>query len=500
MSDMAASTPRRGFDATGPVAGALGLAACGVYAMTLAPISDHAWQFYMAERVLDGARLYIDVGAADMHPPLFTWLAMAIEAVGRLVSVSGLALYPVFVFLAVATTAWTWWRTAPASGWMLAVLVLALLPMAGPYYGQGEHLGLILALPYFIGAAGAAEGRPLPRGAALAVGLAAGFGLAMKPHFALVWVGIEAYVALRRGWRSLLRVESVAIGSFFVLYVIAALLFTPTLFELVPWLAKLYPRFGPKAFSAVLLDKRALLLAAGLLASLSVRGKDGWTTISRVLAIGALAMYGALLLQAKGWGYHWYPVSALSVVLCGLALRPHLGRLRIAAPAIAIIAAIWMQRQSDRTGRILVRDPTNLPDLMEVVEQHAAGESILALSHLLQTGFPLVNLTGTRWASPYAHLWMVPAMYSDERGYALPIGYRETGEWQPLEQQMFDRIWESIERLDPALIILHVPLASGFDMRAYFETDARFRDHFARAPTIDTIGRYIILGRPVASP
>jgi hypothetical protein len=65
---------------------------------------------------------------------------------------------------------------------------------------------------------------------------------------------------------------------------------------------------------------------------------------------------------------------------------------------------------------------------------------------------------------------------------------------------MFDRIWASIAREDPALIILHVPLASGFDMRAYFETDARFRDHFARSPTIDTIGRYIILGRPVASP
>jgi hypothetical protein len=45
---------------------------------------------------------------------------------------------------------------------------------------------------------------------------------------------------------------------------------------------------------------------------------------------------------------------------------------------------------------------------------------------------------------------------------------------------------------------MHVPLANGFDMRAYFETDARFRARFARSPVIDTIGRYIVLGRPVS--
>jgi hypothetical protein len=36
---------------------------------------------------------------------------MAIEAVGRLVNVSGLALYPVFIFVAAACAAWAWWRS-----------------------------------------------------------------------------------------------------------------------------------------------------------------------------------------------------------------------------------------------------------------------------------------------------------------------------------------------------------------------------------------------------
>jgi hypothetical protein len=166
---------RSGIDLTGPLPAALALLGCALYAVTLAPVSDHGWQFYMAERMLDGADLYIDVGAADMHPPLFTWLAMAIAAFGRLVNIDGLTLYPVVVLLVVAGSLESSRRLLQASGWMLAVLVLAFMPMAGPFYGQGEHLALVLAFPYFAGAAAAIRGHPASRGA-IAAGIAAGIG------------------------------------------------------------------------------------------------------------------------------------------------------------------------------------------------------------------------------------------------------------------------------------------------------------------------------------
>jgi hypothetical protein len=65
-----------------------------------------------------------------------------------------------------------------------------------------------------------------------------------------------------------------------------------------------------------------------------------------------------------------------------------------------------------------------------------------------------------------------------------------------VEQEMFDRLWDRISRDDPAITIVQAPFANGFDMRAYFETDVRFRERFARSPVLDTIGSYIILGRP----
>jgi hypothetical protein len=487
---------RIGIDLTGPLPAMLAFAACAVYAATLSPVPDHAWQFYMAERALDGARLYVDIGAADMHPPLFTWLAMAIARLGRLVHVDGLTLYPVMVLCAVAASLHAWRRITTASGWMTSVLVVALLPAAGPYYGQGEHLALVLSIPYLAGAAATIRGRPSSAAGAIVAGTLAGIGLALKPHFALVWIGVEACVAFHRGPRSLLRPQSIAVGSVFVLYVVTTIAFTPEFFQALPWLMQLYPQaFGVERLTIVF-DERALLLALGLFAGFSIRRDAGLGPLARVLSIAALAMYAAMLLQAKGWGYHWYPVIALSFVLCGLALQPHLYRRRFAAPALAVLAVLWMQAQAVRTTRLLVVDPVMLPQMMDAVDEHARGQAIVAFSHIIETGFPLVNLTGSRWASPYAHLWMVPAMYADAWAQRIPLRYRDVGQWSELEQLIFDRLWQQLERDDPALTFVPLPLANGFDMRAYFETDERFRDRLARSPVLDTIGRYIVLGRP----
>jgi hypothetical protein len=369
----------------------------------------------------------------------------------------------------------------------------ALLAVAGPYYGQGEHLALVLALPYLAGTARAAQGQPLARGAAVATAIVAGIGLAMKPHFALVWAGVEIWLATRRGVRSLLRAESITIGTVFVLYVVASLVFTPTLFQLLPWLMQLYPKFAPVDFSTILLSPRLLLLLAGLGAAWTMRRDEQWGPLAHVFAVTACALYAALLLQGKGWGYHWYPVAAVSMILCGIAIRPYLERAVVAAPALAVIGAFVMHLQADRTTRLLVTDPVMLPQMMDEVERHAAGRSIVAYSHLLQTGFPLVNLTRSQWASPYAHLWMLPAIYADAWSGRQPVRYRETGEWADLEQQILDRLWVQFERDRPAVIILHAPTASGFDFRTWLETDPRFANALKSMQLVGQTGRYVVL-------
>jgi hypothetical protein len=505
LEGLAPGSPARGerrpLDLSGPVPAVLALIGCALFAVSIPPVPDHGYQFYLATQLLDGARLYVDVGAADQHPPLVTWLAAAFVALGRATGVSAMLLHSLAVSCTVAASIYCVWRLARLSGFMVAVLVLALMALAGPYFGQGEHLALVLALPYLASAAAVRDGRQLSRRASILIAIVAALGLAMKPYFALVWVGVELYIAQGRGARSLLRAESLAIFLVFLLYVIATAVFTPDFFKLVPAVLNLYPHFAHVSLRSMLFDRRTLLLVVALAAARTMQQDDGAKHLADIISIAALAMFSAVLMQGKGWGYHWYPVNALAVVLCGLATAPHVSRYaRIAVPALAVAAVVVMNLQVQRTERLLVQAPSFLPGMMRATERYAKGGSIIALSHTLNVAFPLVNLSGARWGLPYGHLWMIPAIYEDAWEGRAPFHYRVAGKWQGLEQQMFDRVWTSIERIDPAIIIVPLPFANGFNMRQYFETDPRFRDRFRRSPVLDTVGYYLVIGRPAGAP
>ncbi len=482
-----------------PLAAVIAFIGCSLFALSIPPIPDHAYQFHIAARYLDGARLYVDVAAADMHPPLFTWVAALFVVLGRVTGVDGLLLFSLFVSATIAVSLHFVWKHCAVPVFFMVVAIFAMMSMAGPYFGQGDQLAVILSLPYLVSAARGADGREQAMRSRIAVAFASAFGLAMKPHFALVWVGVEAWLALRRGARSLLRLEAVTIGVLFVLYVAATAVVTPEFYAIVPWALALYPRFAPVPLASLIFTVNVLPMLAGLVAGRSAAKDPQLASLANVLTIAMLAMYVAVVLQGKGWGYHWYPVNALAVMLCGLALSRHINpphassATRLVTPLLAVAAIFVMNLQVARTARLLVAPPGFLPAMIDATEQHAKGGSVIALSHTLNVAFPLVNMTGVSWPLPYAHLWMVPAMYADAWAGRERFRYRETGPWRDLESVMFDRVWNALEREPDAMLVIPMPFDNGFDMRAYFETDPRFRARFAASAVVDTVGYYVVL-------
>ena len=490
----AASSTARNADLTGVLSVMLAVVGCGLFALSMPAVPDHGYQFFLAREILGGAKLYVDVAAADMHPPLFTWFAASIEIIARAFGTTGLRIYPFVVIALTSGSLWTLWRLGLRSSFVLMAVAVALLPMAGPYLGQGEHLALICSLPYLAASAIAPEAmarRPFTR---VLIAIAAAFGLAMKPYFALVWIGTELYLAQQHGRRSLLRIENFIIAICFTGYVVATALITPEFFRLLPWLMQLYPRFAHAPLSAILVDRRMLLLIVALVIVRIFKIGPEWYRLADVLSIAALAMFVAVLLQGKDWGYHWYPVTALSVVMIGLTLRQFGERLRLVTVIIGVVAVLWMNRQVDRTAALLAAPPAYLGQLIEVVEKRAQGGPIVALADNIHAGFPLVSYTGVGWASPYAHLWMIPAMYRDSWYRGAPWRYRSAGKWQGLEQQMFDGLWTAIDRKKPTLMLLQVPLDNGFNTMDYFATDPRFEALFRRSIQLETVGHYRIIG------
>lgn len=465
----------------GPWPVALAALACAWFVLGIAPVPDHAYQLHLARRVLDGAVLYVDVAAADMHPPLFTWLMMAVERLARVIGVDALHLFPWIVAgLTLGSVGLAWWVSA-RSPMVLAVVVLAVLPLSDAFFGQGEHIAVLACLPYLF-----ASAREVPAGGRAvraAVALLAAVGMAMKPHFAMVWLVTELYRARQFGWAALWRMENVLIGALFVLYLLATAMLYPQFFALVPWLAELYPLFFPTPLPVMLGDPRAALLLTALLSAFVFRDTPEWTRSARVLALAALALFAAMLLQHKGWGYHWYPTVALSIGVLGIALRRVLLRgAVILVPLLAAVSVVVSSGQALRVEHLLQRPPTELRETLALVQAHAGGRPVAALSQYIQAGFPLVGVADVQWALPYAHLWMVRAIRE------LPA--ERAAHFRPLEATIRDRIWQAVAERRPRLLLVERAVGPGIDMRTWFESDPRFRGLFASATLVGATSSY----------
>jgi hypothetical protein len=441
---------------------------------------DHAWQFYLARQVLDGARLYLDVGAAEMHPPLITWVSMLMESIGRVLGVSGIDVYVAFVLLTAAASLYASWRLGARSPMLMVVLILAVVVWPGYQFAQGDHLAVLWSLPYLTAATRYVDGQRLSPRAALAVGIAAGLGMSMKPHFALLWIATELYVAYNVRWQTLWRTESISILSVFIVYVLATALITPQFFQMT-WIPELYVKFGRAPYTHFIINSAVLLLVIASLAVWRLPTPPELQRLSHVFLLAAVTLFAAAVLQFKGWRHHWIPSEMMAIAAIGAALP---WRSWLVPGAIALLSVALTAGNVRSARQELVGEPYFQGSIIPLLEHYGKDGSYLVLAEGPFAAFPLVTDRHVRWASPYMHLWQVPALYPDFwRGK--PLQYHPLEQRGKVERDMFDQIWRHVERDQPAVILLQKVVS--FDFAAYFSSDPRFAAlfrHYLEAPPI----------------
>lgn len=198
------------------------------------PNHDVAWVLWGSREMLGGATWGRDI--IEPNPPLAWYLAIPSAWVAQLlgtptaatfhVMVAGAALCSLAAFEMLA-------RTDPLvrpAERHLPTLIAALFLLVLPYrdFGQREHLMLIGALPYLaLTALRQSGGMPVQRAAALAAGVAAGLGFALKPYFLVVPLLVEiTTLVVARRWTLALRPEVLAIAGVVGVYGLFVLLFT----------------------------------------------------------------------------------------------------------------------------------------------------------------------------------------------------------------------------------------------------------------------------------
>lgn len=482
---------------------------------------DIGWLVYIAGRVLDGARLYVEL--VEANPPLIVVLNMPAALLSRVLGISDILAFELFVFALIAITLWlsarVLRRLVPASTDMvsrrlfllLATFVLCAIPATSNVFAQREHILLVLLLPYLLAVAARATLIPLDPRTTITVGVLAGVGVALKPYFVIPWVLAEIYLALRVGpKRAWLRPENIAVVAVLVSYAIAVVVFTPDYFGLVMILGAVYGDFLPTTYTSILTDWRALYVEHALIVTWVTPSDNRTRELRKVLALVTVGFMLATLLQHKGWEYHWYPPLAGATLLLGVVLWDAVQSTKAKALCLRIGFVIpvallaLMAAKSIRQVQHSVNPEPGAPYMRDliapmsrIIRDEPKGVSIAAFSSLPFPMFPAVNHTGARWAIRFNHFWALSGPYAAQARSGSAIRYHRPDQMTPAERLVYDGAISDMLRNTPRLLFVLMPPNGSlphpkFNYITYFSQDPRFARLMQHYKVIARVGNYLV--------
>ncbi|NNG14963.1 MAG: hypothetical protein HKM89_00695, partial [Gemmatimonadales bacterium] len=146
------------------------------------PGADNAYLLHAAGRVLDGARLYVDI--IEINPPLIVAFNFPPVLIARITGLPDLLVFRIGVGLLLGVSIllsqaslrpiFRGEHRGRRALTLLLAFVLFILP--AETFGEREHLMLALVLPYLFLVVARRMGRPAPMPYAHVIGVLAGFG------------------------------------------------------------------------------------------------------------------------------------------------------------------------------------------------------------------------------------------------------------------------------------------------------------------------------------
>lgn len=474
---------------------------------------DVSWLAYIAEAVLSGARLYEDL--SEVNPPLIVWLHTPAAFFAQILGVSSVPVFLAFVAgLALFSLTLCYKLTRFfTDGWerglLLLLLTYAFFPATDRDFGQREHLLILLLFPYLLLLAGRLKGLQLNRRLAVIVGVLAGMGVGLKPHFVVAWVALEAFTVLsQRNWRVAFRPESASLMAFGVGYGLVVVLLTPQWHQSIPLISAAYS-VGPP-LRVLLVNPWTLIPVGATLLALVAPSSSAWRELRQVLLVLVVSLLSVAVWQGKGFPYQYYPAGASGIVLLGMTvldlvreLNRRKARRGSVILAVGLLTVITLLVQGSAAHALASWSGARAQEAEReraIAEAMRGHGSVAFLSLALEDAFPAVNHAGVEWRMAFPSLWYLPGVYRVWESRGGPAGYHTKAEMGEVERWYFDKAVESITREPPELILVDIPPDSRgadppFDFVGYFSQDWRFAKMLSAYQPTDTVSGYQIYRR-----
>jgi hypothetical protein len=298
---------------------------------------DASLHLLIGELLLRGAVPYVDY--VEINPPLVHYLHVIPVAIARWIGVNPI---PVFLLLIQVLSVWSiavgvylLARNAGAPGlrigavMALSTTVLDLKLFTVNEFGQREHIFFLLVMPYVILRWLRWRGR-LTHGSSLGiiVGLAAGVGAYIKPHFLLILLALEVFWSVVEGrgmfgkGPEVLAVVGLGLGYALWLLLMPQEMRAGLIAVVQSVLSGGYRAYGDRGAISLILDQNILLLF-GLVPFLFFRLINNADEVESmiqsmsVFTLSALVVYG---LQGRGFAYHLIPAMGSEYLVAFLVI------------------------------------------------------------------------------------------------------------------------------------------------------------------------------------
>jgi hypothetical protein len=406
-----------------------------------------------ARRMLAGERLYTDL--IDLNPPFVFWLSQPAIAISRLGldPADVLRVFVLLILAAMLALAWPLTRDAPAirTGFVLFAFAIPL-----GHFAEREHLIFGLMVPYVALMSGRAGERDSGRSGgggwvAIAVGIAAGVAMAIKPPAALVPLILTMQPCIRdRSLRPVLRAQNLAAAGTLAVALAAILAFAPAYLDAVSRYGALYAEFSRGTLRQLLfrdIYPLSVWLALGV-GALTLRSVENRHRIG-VLMLASAGFLAAAVAQGKGFGYHYFPAMGFAVMtLLELLAAPVMSHRHTAGVARRVVAGaalllvlllpfiVAVERFMGKAGS----DVLERRGLSAALEDLGPGSRVAIFSVRLADAYPI--LLERRWEHVLSmpHLWFT----------GLTEGEASTALWR--------RVGENLRDGEPEAIIVRAPL------------------------------------------
>ena len=478
--------------------------------------------------LLEGRRPAVDL--VDVNPPLIIYLNVVPALLARLTGWSVVLAGQLSVLVVIAGSLLAFRCLLPLapcaldaaeralfSGfWILANLVT----YAADEFGQREHIFVLLCTPFLLLRLSRHAGAKVRPVLALALGLAAFLGSALKPHFVVTLLTVELFLLLRsRRWRALAAPEAFAYAIAGFVYA-AHFLVVPGLSEYLtrwmPLLAEHYSAYGTPWPTVMMTLFRQQAYQLGFVLAvfstyLAVRVRAPLTGMLGALGFFFFCSAVFFVYQAKGWAYHLVPLW-FSVFLLAATLLIWFGQLLVAHPAEAdaprglpstlilsalVGVAVFMfpnlplqlaGRQPPQRGGDAFYDALLL--------HTRPRDPVLFLSPSSGPAFPAMTMADRRPGSRYLDTFPLALFYHDA------TDYRPWEETPPGEQRFYRELVDDVQRLKPRLVFVSTrPGPQGcprfFTVDEYLRRRGFYREALAPYSELEAIGQFrVFLRRP----